>query len=119
MTHCMCQVSCTPRMAGSPVAAVSANHPVLHLSGALKTALPRNHLWLLLAAPASVAAQQAAEGADEGEHAMLRVLVSQRDRFRARAQQLEEQAAQVGLTRRQMAVSSALWVWAQQAEEQA
>ena len=50
---------------------------------------------------------------------MLRVLVSQRDRFRSRAQQLEEQAAQVGLTRRQMAVSSALWVWAQQAQEQA
>lgn len=48
-------------------------------------------------APASVAAQQAAEGADEGEHAMLRVLVSQRDRFRSRAQQLEEQAAQVSV----------------------
>eukprot|EP00891_Asterochloris_glomerata_P006970 jgi/Astpho2/6970/Aster-01827 len=48
-------------------------------------------------APASVASQQAAEGADEGEHAMLRVLVSQRDRFRSRAQQLEEQAAQVSV----------------------
>ena len=67
-----------------------------------------NNLWLLLAAPAGVAPQQAAEGADEGEHAMLRVLVSQRDRFRSRAQQLEEQAAQVGLAQCRMVVSSVL-----------